>query len=81
MEVTSRYYATLRAPVYENFFEARVDEICDERTIVATNRFDSFAIHFVVFFGTSEGETGVAFLANQKIGKVNLRRELIISKN
>lgn len=66
------------APVDENTAQTLTNEIRHERAVVAPHRLDTFTIHAVVLVGLGEVEAGVAFLVDEQVRKVDLRRDDVI---
>ena len=61
-----------RISIFENLVQAAVDEISHQRAVVTTDRFDTFAVNLVVNVGFCEVKTGIAFLVDKKVRKVDL---------
>lgn len=63
----------INRPINQNLLKTSVDEVRHQGAVVSSNCFNPFAIHLVMNFRLRKVKSGVAFLVDQEIRKINLR--------
>jgi len=65
-------------PVDENHLKTGVYEVCHQRAVVPSNRFNALAVHLVMNLRLREVQPSVTFLVDKQIRKINLKPETLI---